>query len=459
MNALSRIRQAYDGMPHRRRQYLNLGAVVGAGVGALWLVFSFGSSQPATGQAQKSAKAGPTNLGIQVGGEIDPREAWLGTAGRDVAQLKADVETQQRKDGERKATEDALTKRLAELEQRADADSAQRATAPPAPSPAPSPAPLPATPPARQAPAPMTGNNGPAVFPPATPLTVTGTPILPGGPAAGKAFSAPGAAEPEAPIVRISLVGAPGKGETHTGGAADTPANQDHADKENTVASFLPVSFTSGVLLGGIDAPTGGQAQSNPLPILVRLTDNAVLPNRYRSDVKECFVVAAGYGDISSERVYARTVNLSCVRHNGTTIEMPIQGNLYGEDGKLGLRGRLVTKQGQILANALRAGIVGGIGQGFAQGGTSYTSSPFGTLATNSGGTGEQIRRGMAGGVGHALDNLANYYIRLAEQTFPVVEVDAGRLAEVAITKGTSMPAASGHAEPPSQDEARDEDD
>jgi conjugal transfer pilus assembly protein TraB len=201
------------------------------------------------------------------------------------------------------------------------------------------------------------------------------------------------------------------------------------------------------VLLGGIDAPTGGQAQSNPLPILVRLTDNAILPNRYRSEVKDCFVVAAGWGDISSERVYARTATLSCVRNDGSALEMPIQGNLYGEDGKLGLRGRLVTKQGQLLANALRAGIVGGIGQGFAQGGTSYTTSPFGTLATNSGGTSEQIRRGMAGGVGRALDNLANYYIRLAEQTFPVVEVDADRKVEVVITKGSTLPASGGQVE------------
>lgn len=449
MNPLSRIRQAYDGMPHRRRQYLNLAAVIGAGIGALWVVFSFGSPHPAASPTQKSTKAGPTNLGIQVGGEIDPREAWLGMAGRDVAQLKADVETQQRKDDERKATEDALTKRLTELEQRADADAAQRATPTAAPA---------AAPPAPQGPAVASGNNQPGGYPPATPLTVTGTSFPPGGTIGGKPLPAPGATEAEAQIVRISLVAPTGKGEARASGA-DTPEKPDRADKENTLANFLPVSFTSGVLLGGIDAPTGGQAQSNPLPMLVRLTDNAILPNRYRSEVKECFVVASGYGDISSERVYARTVNLSCVRHNGSTIELPIQGNLYGEDGKLGLRGRLVTKQGQILANALRAGIVGGIGQGFAQSGTSYTSSAFGTLATNSGGTGDQIRHGMAGGVGHALDNLANYYIRLAEQTFPVVEVDAGRLAEVAITKGTSMPVAAGHTEPTAQGEASDEDD
>lgn len=431
MNAFSRLRQAYDDMPHRRRQYLNLGAVAVAGTGALWIVFSIGEPQPVADRATKAATAPPTNLGIQVPGEIDPREAWLGTAGREVAQLKADVETQQRKEGERRSTEEALMKRLAELEQRASAGSTPPvSTAQTAPT-APTQPPVPSA---------STGSQ-PANYPPDTPMTT---------PVAGSAMAAPGVAsrtpgpiDVESPIVRISLAPASGKAAPRAA-ALESPTNSEREDKETAAQTYLPVSFTSGVLLGGIDAPTGGQAQSNPLPILLRLTDNAVLPNRYRSEVKDCFVVAAGWGDISSERVYARTVTLSCVRHNGTALEMPIQGNLYGEDGKLGIRGRLVTKQGQLLANALRAGIVSGIGQGFAQGGTTYTSSPFGTLATNSGGTAEQMRRGIAGGVGRALDNLANYYIRLAEQTFPVIEVDAQRTVDVVITKGSSMPLAGG---------------
>ena len=120
-----------------------------------------------------------------------------------------------------------------------------------------------------------------------------------------------------------------------------------------TVSTFLPVSFTRGTLLGGLDAPTGGQSQSNPHPVLIRLSDNSFLPNRFRAEYRECFVVAAGYGDISSERAYLRTESLSCVRTDGATLEVKIQGSIYGEDGKVGMRGRLVTKQGQMLALSL----------------------------------------------------------------------------------------------------------
>jgi conjugal transfer pilus assembly protein TraB len=57
--------------------------------------------------------------------------------------------------------------------------------------------------------------------------------------------------------------------------------------------SYVPSgSFFRAALLGGLDAPTGGQAQSNPHPVLMRVQDNAFLPNRYR--FKDPRVLRAG---------------------------------------------------------------------------------------------------------------------------------------------------------------------
>ena len=101
------------------------------------------------------------------------------------------------------------------------------------------------------------------------------------------------------------------------------------------------------------------------------------------------------------------------------------------------MRGRLVSKQGQLLANALTAGIAGGIGHAFQQNATTYSVSPLGSTATVS--QGQQLSAGMGAGVGQALDRLAQYYISLAEKIFPVIEVDAGRAVDVVITQG-AMP-------------------
>ncbi len=125
------------------------------------------------------------------------------------------------------------------------------------------------------------------------------------------------------------------------------------------------------------------------------------------------------------------------MRADGATLEVKIQGSIYGEDGKVGMRGRLVTKQGQMLANALLAGVVSGIGQGLATSSTEYSTSALGTVASTP--NSAAYRAGLGTGVGKALDRLAQYYIKLAENTFPVIEVDAGREIDVVITKGVRI--------------------
>lgn len=203
----------------------------------------------------------------------------------------------------------------------------------------------------------------------------------------------------------------------------------------DTKTGYVPAgSFVRVALLGGLDAPTGGQAQTNPQPILLRTQDNAFLPNRYRFEIKECFILASSYGDISSERAFARLENLSCVRRDGKAVDMTVKGYVVGEDGKAGMRGRLISKQGQILANALLAGIGSGIGQAFQNSATTQSVSPLGSTSTVN--QGQQFQNGISSGVGKALDRLSQYYIDLAEKLFPVIEIDAGRTVEVVFTKG-----------------------
>lgn len=211
-----------------------------------------------------------------------------------------------------------------------------------------------------------------------------------------------------------------------------------HTDAAAQDKAYVPSgSFMRAVLLGGLDAPTGGQAQNNPWPVLFRVQDNAFLPNRYRARVKECFLLGSGYGDISSERAYLRLESLSCVLNDGEVVDTSAKGYVVGEDGKAGMRGRLVSKQGQVLANALMTGIISGIGQGFQQSAVSYSTSALGTVGTVE--PGKQFQAGIGAGIGKALDRLSQYYITLAEKMFPIIEVDAGRVVDVVLTKGVTL--------------------
>lgn len=219
---------------------------------------------------------------------------------------------------------------------------------------------------------------------------------------------------------------------------AGAPSLRETAEIKKEESIYLPSgSFISGVLLSGLDAPAGVNSSREPHPVLIKLTNLAVLPNRFRFDVKECFVTGEGYGDLSSERAYIRTVGLSCVRNDGSSIDVPLKGFVAGEDGKNGLRGRVVSKEGQIISKALLAGFAEGVSKAFSLSATTVNVSPLG--ATQTVDPDRALEMGALTGVSRSADRLSQYYIRMAERIFPVIEIDAGRKVDVVVLQGRAL--------------------
>ncbi|KAA6187925.1 conjugal transfer protein TrbI [Thiohalocapsa marina] len=198
-------------------------------------------------------------------------------------------------------------------------------------------------------------------------------------------------------------------------------------------------SILRGVLLSGMDAPTGRAARQDPYPALLRLKHEAILPNRFQSDVRECFLLVGGYGDLGSERVYLRAESINCIRTDGRTIEVAIDGYAVGEDGKVGVRGRLVNKQGQIIGRAMQVSFLQGFSQLFSTVPVATVSTGGSTVPYQQVFSGEALQGAAIAGTGKALDRLAEYYLDLAETIFPVLEVDAGRGVEVILNRGVGL--------------------
>ena len=218
------------------------------------------------------------------------------------------------------------------------------------------------------------------------------------------------------------------------------PAQEGRGQTQPDDALFIPAgAILSGVLLNGLDAPTGQGARKDPTPALLRIKHAAILPNRFRADVRECFVIVGGFGDLGSERALLRSETLTCVRTDGGVIEVPLDAYAVGEDGKVGVRGRLVSKQGALLAKALQAGFLTSFAKVFTQVPSIPISTGGSQMQFQSMFTPQAAAAGAAGGVGGAMDRLADYYMEMAEQTFPVLEVDAGRAVELIVNKGVSL--------------------
>lgn len=199
-------------------------------------------------------------------------------------------------------------------------------------------------------------------------------------------------------------------------------------------------SIIKSVLLSGMDAPTMTQAKSSPLPVLLKVTDLSILPNFFKYDIIDCFLMGEGYGDLTAERAYIRVNNISCITNKRQHIDMALQGAVSGEDGKLGLKGEVVTKQGALLARTLIAGFLQGVGESFANQNQIVTSGWGGTTTTKAEQTAqESIQAGMFQGMSNAAEKLADFYLKMADQIAPVIEISAGREVNVVVTSMTEL--------------------
>lgn len=447
----------YSGLStkHKKTANLILGGVVA--VTAVSLVSSLLESKPtppggvAVGERRPEAKSATGNAA--PGGTVTPEQYWMNTEGQRVNELMEFMKAQKANQGKDRAASVA-----------AAAASALDDT------PAVAQKPAPAASVSQPAQAKVTRTDAQTVA--ADEASIPKGARVPGsGPSKGGSGNAPGAlagysnfppgspnggrqgnsnvpqadaaatwqqAQPmSAPLQSVSLTEESGAKKDEDG--AKGAGGSSGAGNRYVNRNFLPVGFVRAKLLGGLDAPTGGQGQNDPIPVPILLKDNGFLPNNFRSKIKDCFVIAHGHGDLSSERAYLRLVTLSCVMKDGRVIETRAQGSVFGDDGLNGIRGKLITKQGQVLANALMAGIASGIGKSFASQGQTTSTSPLGTTTTPSTDPSQALRNGLGQGTGDALNRLAQYWISAADKMFPVIEIGGARDVDIVFTSGITI--------------------
>jgi len=257
--------------------------------------------------------------------------------------------------------------------------------------------------------------------PPPPPVPVSSLPKIPAGESS----------VPSSQILEFSPTGKSG-----TGKNAKVASTTQY--KHNPYAGYLPIGFMPITLLNGVDAGTSSETQSNPQPVLARVEGNAILPGNGRYQLKGCFVLLSAYGNMSARRVYARAAELSCLdKQDHLVLQQKIQGYLVDSDGDLGVRGTVINRQGALLAKSLLAGFAAGLGQALNNAQSTVSSSALGSVSTTSGSG--LLSQGAFSGGSNAANMLAQFYLKQAQQIFPVIAINAGRKATLVITTGTSL--------------------
>jgi conjugal transfer pilus assembly protein TraB len=132
-------------------------------------------------------------------------------------------------------------------------------------------------------------------------------------------------------------------------------------------------------------------------------------------------------------------VSLSCLDRKGqAVIDQSLTGYVVDADGKAGLRGRVVTKMGAMITRSMLAGMFGGFGEALNSANTTTSITPIGGSISNI----EPDKIGMAGvgkGLSNAFKEVQKFYMELAHQTMPVIEIGAARPLTLVITRGTTL--------------------
>lgn len=294
-------------------------------------------------------------------------------------------------------------------------------------------------PPSPQGVAPALPSLAPPTQPPAAPSAAPQAPANPAPTPSLPSYPAYGNDAPADPLLFDAPARSGSSASAGGSGAGGTGVESKLRYEKNPNAGLLvPGAFAPVALLNGLDAGTSTTTQSNPQPVLMRIADHATLPGSARYQLRSCFVLGSGYGELSSERVNIRFSRLSCVdRKNRLVLSQEVAGYLVDSDGKLGMRGVVMDRQGAKLGKAMLAGFAEGLAKALGNAQSTVTTS--GSETTSLIGGSAALRAAGLSGAETATRQLAQFYLDEAKAIFPVIAVDAGRTGTIVFTSGTAL--------------------
>ncbi len=222
------------------------------------------------------------------------------------------------------------------------------------------------------------------------------------------------------------------------GNAKDKEAEK--KNKKNSV--YIPPSFMAATMLTGLDAPTMEGGKGQPVPVLLRIKDLAFLPNSVRANLKGCFAICEGHGNLADERAHLRVINIACLSKKGKTpesyvIDQKVTGFVVDTDGKVGLRGVVVSKMGAVIGRSFIAGLFAGVGEAINAQSSTVSISPLGQTQTID--ANRTVQAGLGQGLASTSREISKFYLDLARQTLPVIEVGAVRDVTLVLQQGVEF--------------------
>ena len=212
-------------------------------------------------------------------------------------------------------------------------------------------------------------------------------------------------------------------------------------EEKSHVSAYIPAgTVVRCVLVSASDCSVGVQQPKGPAKMLIRPLENGQLPRKVRVALKDSIILASAYGDLANERVYVRADRMTLVQTNGNFVETEVSAYVSGEDGREGVRGIVVDRSGSIITRAAFASFLQGVGQSVQATLNNQTIEKLSKVGDSQTILDvDTFRNAGMQGTNTALNKLAEYYIKRAEQLQPSIQVAAGRIVDLIFTHGVKI--------------------
>ena len=224
-------------------------------------------------------------------------------------------------------------------------------------------------------------------------------------------------------------------------GTAPVDSKARHAARKDEM--FLPAtSIITGVLINGLEAPTSLSSKAEPMPVTMRIKKDIIMPNNFTMDLRDCNLLGSAVGDLASQRAYIRATSISCVNSKGKAFDVKLEAYAVSEnDGKNGIRGNLISRNGNAIAGSAFAGGLSALAGSLSPSKVSSLNiDPNSTAEYQSPNIGALGALAGAGAAQGGLNRLVDYYTSIAEQQWPIVEVSPGRPITFIVQSGATIP-------------------
>ncbi len=197
------------------------------------------------------------------------------------------------------------------------------------------------------------------------------------------------------------------------------------------VAVISPGDVAQLTLLGAVNAPVDG----TPAPALFKLAGPVTGPDGSSLDIGEARLIAAATGSEADGRVLFRLTDLSFRHQDGRRGVVTVDGWIVGEDGVLGMKGRLIDKLGRLILATFGASFTAELGEQINQDAATVNIEDSEDISVNA----DELDSATASALTDSTNRLVQILLDRYEKLVPVVEILSGREVYAVFSKTSEI--------------------